>query len=763
VVGVDTAGENLLKPGAWHPYEKGFERRGDEFVCDNGADAALPRGAAQTVVLNQKTPQPIVAVAWSKAEGVGGQRGSDYSLYLDLVHADGTSLWGQTAAFTVGTHDWERREVRVFPEKPVRSVTVNLLLRRHAGKASFRGAELREVSVPQGLAWFDGLAVTAAAPPAERFLVRDVAAGSDFVDLDSGAALGLKLTVQKSDATGATFHSGTLTDTTGKDRAVTLAYTVPVPGDGWRWLGDLRRDTPAEASKEYLVAARCAETGQGRLSRWPVAAAARGQEGRAIAIDMARPAFFRVAYNAGGELYVAYDIGLTSERPSAEVRFCTFRFDAAWGLRGAVAELYRIFPDHFRSRTPQQGLWMPFYAISKVQGWEDFGFRFKEGNGETAWDDAHGIITFRYTEPMTWWMRMPKDLPRTLEAAEAEARRLAAKGDRPAQALLASGYHDAAGRLVARMRSEPWCDGAVWSMNSSPAVAGEVTDFKNKWNPSLRESLYGPGRKGDLDGEYVDSAEGYVTDELDYRREHFAAARMPLVWAADTHRPAVFKGLIVYEYVRAMAEDVHGMGKLMMANGTPAALCWLAPYLDVMGTETDWNRGGRWQPMSDAELLYRRALCGPKPYCFLMNTNFDAFTHERVEKYMKRCLAYGMFPGFFSANASTGHYFSRPDLYDRDRPLFKKYVPLATRVAEAGWQPVTRARSDNAKVYVERWGEKLLTVFNDSAERQTATITLDGPAPARARELVRGTDLEWAGGKATLALEAEDVAVVELP
>ena len=65
--------------------------------------------------------------------------------------------------------------------------------------------------------------------------------------------------------------------------------------------------------------------------------------------------------------------------------------------------------------------------ISQVEGWQDFGFRFKEGNDETEWDDAHDIITFRYTEPMTWWMPMPKDLPRTLEAALAEANRLAAK------------------------------------------------------------------------------------------------------------------------------------------------------------------------------------------------------------------------------------------------------------------------------------------------------------------------------------------------
>ena len=100
------------------------------------------------------------------------------------------------------------------------------------------------------------------------------------------------------------------------------------------------------------------------------------------------------------------------------------------------------------------------------------------------------------------------------------------------------------------------------------------------------------------------------------------------------------------------------------------------------------------------------ALCKGKPYCFLMNTDFEEFPPEMVEKYMKRSLAYGMFPGFFSHNAAEGHYFTRPELYERDRPLFQKYVPLCKRVAEAGWEPITAARSSDARVYVERFGQR---------------------------------------------------------
>ena len=759
------AGENLLKADAWRPYDQGFARDGEVFVCDNGADAAARRGVCQTVVLNQAEPEPIVATAFSKAEGVGGGADADYSLYLDLLYQDGTPCRGQIGPFRTGTHDWQRAEVVVFPAKPVKHLSYYLLLRGHAGKAAFKDPQLVAMKVPEGAALFDGVPVRLKAPAAAQFLVRDVAAGSDFVTFDAGEALWLRGECQVERRADADVLSARLTDMTGKDRAVTLVYTVPVAAKDAVWLADPRREVAARPPHEYTAALRAGNVGaNGMLSRWPLAAVAAEGRDAAVAIDMARPAFFRVGYSAGaGALYVAYDLALTKEKPAAEVRLAHFGFDAAWGFRAAVARLYEVFPDQFRSRTPEQGLWMPFFKISQVQGWEDFGFKFKEGNDETAWDDAHGITTFRYTEPMTCWMPMAKDLPRTYEAALAEAKRLAEKGNAAARALLASGHHDDAGRFAARLRDTPWCNGAVWSMNSSPGIAGEVTDFRIKWSPAIRDRLYGPDRKGDLDGEYVDSCEGYVTDVLDFRREHFAGQDTPLVFASDTHRPAVFRGLIAFEYTRAIERDMRRLGKLMMANGAPGRLCWLSPLLDVLGTETNWNPGGRWRPMTDEELLYRRVLAGPKPYCFLMNTDFDKMPHETVAKYMKRCVAYGMFPGFFSHNASEGHYFSRADLYNRDRPLFKTYVPLAKRVAEAGWRPVTGVRSSDPRVYVERWGERYLTVFNDSPDQRAATLTLDGlGAPKPGRELVAGRDVAWTGGKTEIRLGPEDVAVIDL-
>jgi hypothetical protein len=642
-----------------------------------------------------------------------------------------------------------------------------MLLRDHAGKAWFRNPRLSVLKTPAGATRFDGVTVVAKPSPPEGFQVRDVAAGSGFVRIER-EALGLRLEWKKSppdagDIKGVTMIDAELTDTSGKDRAVTLVYAVPALPAGLRWLDDPRRATAVEPGREYITASSYAAVGEGRLSRYPLAAVADAQRGVALGIDMTRPAFYRVAYNAGaGELFVAYDIGLAPEKPTARVRFCRFDFDPAWAFRAALDRYYKVFPEQFRCRTPEQGLWMPFAKISDVPGWEDFGFKFKEGDNETRWDDEHGIVTFRYTEPMTWWMTMPKDMPRTLDAALAEARRLAEKGEPEAKALFTSGYHDREGRIPARLLDTPWCNGAVWSMNSMPGIRGDVTDFNTKWNDAIRGKLYGPGRSADLDGEYIDSSEGYVTDDLDFRRDHFAAADTPLTFSAGDHRPAILRGLIAMEYARAIAKDVHGMNKLMMANSTPDRLCWLAPWLDVLGTETNWHYGRAWRPMSDADLLYRRAICKGKPYCFLMNTAFESFSHELVERYMRRALAYGMFPGFFSHNASQGHYFTRPELYNRDRPLFKKYVPLCKLVAQAGWEPITQARSDDEHIRVERFGTRYLTVLNDSRERRTATIRLERPAPTTSRELLSGRTVTWSDGKTTITLDGGDVAVVEL-
>ena len=763
----DTAiGENLLVEGAWLKYEQGFNFQDDSFVCDNGDAANVARGASQSIVLDQTRADPIIASVESRCEGVEGSANPDYSLYLDLIYTDGTTLWGQTALFDGGSHDWQRREVVILPNKPVRQVSVYLLLRNHPGKAWFRNPRLGVLKAGAGGAIFDGVPIRVVQSPTAGFQVRDVAANSDFVQIEH-SALGLELKHTRTSQADAEFFDVTRTNTTDKDRAITLLYAVGVNSAGATWLEDPRSRQQIQRGHEYSNTSQFHVGAGGRISRYPFAAITNPDRGVGLGIDLAYPAVYRAGYNSGtNELFVAVDLGLTSEKPTATLRLVGFKFDPRWGFRSALDVYYQTFPDNFRCRTPEQGIWMPFAKISQVEGWQDFGFQFKEGNDETQWDDQHHITTFRYTEPLTWWMPMPPGMPRTLAAAIAEAKRspLRKAGCERASFQFFA-FPDAAGQPTAQLLDTPWSNGAVWSMNDMPGIQGEHTGFNIKWNPAIRDRLYSTDTNGRLDGEYIDSSEGYVTAELDYRRAHFAAANTPLTFSMNDHRPAIFRGLISYEYVRGIAQDVRKLDRLMMANSTPDRLCWLAPLLDVMGSETDWHRAGQWQPMSDADMLYRRVICKGKPFCFLMNSDFGTFSHELVQRYMQRSLAYGMFPGFFSHNASEGHYFSRPELYNRDRELFKKFIPLCKLVAESGWEPITLARSSQPKVYLERFGERYLTVFNDSSQEQKVVIELDAsfphPPSGLTAELVSGEQVQWTNRQATLTLPAEAVAVLD--
>ena len=114
------------------------------------------------------------------------------------------------------------------------------------------------------------------------------------------------------------------------------------------------------------------------------------------------------------------------------------------------------------------------------------------------------------------------------------------------------------------------------------------------------------------------------------------------------------------------------------------------------------------------------------------------------------------------ADSSQGHYFTRSELYERDRDLFRKYVPLCKRVAEAGWEPITQARSTSEHVHVERFGERYLTVFNGRAVPCTAGVILDGECPDTSLELVKGQAIKWQNHRVELSLDGEDVAVIQI-
>jgi len=973
-------------PG-WAGWELGYVvdrevRHGGEISarCSNIA-ATEHRGMTYTVQLNQERPVPILAECWSRAEDVSGARDADYSLYLDLEYMDGTPLWGQIQSFKTGTHDWQRARVAVYPTKPIKSVSVHGIFRIHTGTAWFDDFRLWETDAQQGASMFDGVVCKAvpeppaalpgpaistgdgidlqldaktgalAAPALGGFIVRDVSGESAFVRptgapklLDGGsvrwegeaASLGLRLEATYRNVGGAIRIDGTVRDTTGKDRAVTVYFSYPFDATGGSWHDDQRVSRKIEGSGEFHCLTSVGAGANGNASIYPLACVSTQDRAVAVGSPLDVPRLWRFGYAASfRELYAAVDLGLSpvteSFPSSADFSLVLFSCDPRWGLRSALQRYYDLFPSCFTKRNEKEGIWMPFTDISTVEGFQDFGFQFKEGNDNVPFDEANGIYSFVYVEPMSHWLSMPPEMERTNERAMAMIRERAAAGEPDSQATLSSAITDADGDWYGGITKAPWCDGALYINNPSPSVrpeqAGMLTQFDLRWraidsavqHASGEQSAWRPfdkgyegaareGRNGStairaerlgdaaqaagaaqsillnqkepadlvasvwtkaenvtgepgnsyalyidllysdgspgwgfvapaqtgshdwqlleqtvtpqkpvrsvsyhlllrpphsgtvwfddaslkvkgreeellknpgfepgdaavtkavLDGNYIDSLE-MGASMLNYRAEHLKSAKTPLVFDSDG---AVAQLMIfnTVEFAAEVAKRMWGQGKMMFANATPISYPWAAAWLDVMGIETNWGAGGKYSPNSDSSMCYRRAICYQRPYLLLLNTVFDDFKPEWMELYFKRCTAYAIFPGMFSHDAANDVYFSRPNLYNRDRHLFLRYVPVIKALSAAGWQPLTMARSDQEKVYVERFGQSgkdvYLTLFNDSDEAKTATITLEGAlAQLRgAEDVLNGGEVTIAdGAKLSLTIGKEDVVVLRL-
>jgi hypothetical protein len=760
--------EGDLGPG-WTGWASGYEL--DDGIARSGQRSARvsreadgPEAGVQGSVTFEEgeTPAMIIVSAWSRAEGVSGSPDSGYSLYLDITYADGTNEWGVNRPFSVGTHGWERRQVVLRPAKPVRTLHFYGLFRGHTGTAWFDDFDVRAVAVGDG-ALFDGLPVM----PGERlqgFSVRDVEGGSDIRRFAQGPdgvlrdeELALELRVTEREQGGATILDAQVLDLRGQgDRAVTLYYTVPLDNAGVTFWDTPRRSRPA-TSAEYSNTRPVVAGNVGRVSVYPFACVS-GAEGRAIGAPLTSPRLFRFGYNADTqELFAAVDLSLCADYErlpgGADFTLVLFDFDGAEGMRGALERYYELFPEHFEHRAIDQGIWMPFSHISQVQGWEDFGFLFKEGDGEPSWDSENGIETYPYIEPSSNWMAMPPDVTRTHEAAVDYL--YANREQTRNSATLTSGIEGADGQPWLRIEDAPWCDGALFLLNPAPSVsrAAGPTQFD-----ILREAVETAvfGADTEIEGQYVDSLEmGFW--EANYRRDHIQRSAIPPTFDAEL-RPMLLLQWSVFEFTGWLKQRIHEAGKKTFANAALWTAPWHAAHFDIMGTEVNWGSDDDFRPDSDDLFLYRRALCYRRPYVMLMNTHYDEFTEESVRRYFDRCLFYGCWPSFFSHNAAEDPYWQNPALYNRDRTMFMEYIPKVRAIAEAGWEPVSHATSSNERVLIERWrGEPpgteptphppiALTIHNDSPEPQLARIEVDLEA------LGLGEDDTWTG----VALGAND-------
>ncbi len=786
------AGWGNQEAGDW-AVDRDVVHSGDVSLRFAKTDVGTLYWISQSVTLDQTSPRPLVVGAWSRAEGVGGNRGAEYSVWVDLQYTDGTPLWGQRAAFEVGTHDWQYAEHAFVVDKPVRTATVNLLFRRGMiGTAWFDDVSLQELLVGDGLVFDRTSAIepetVAAAGEAEATLrtgdglelafdakgrpasltlqgeamlgdgpgglwIRDVATDGPWLRPDmqvSEDADGVSMRGQEVDAglslearfeaneTGIDAHVN-LTDLTGTDRAVTVYFVLPLAEREWVWHNDVLSSLSPGDTGEYLNSSGWPISGLS--SAYPFSALSSPDAGLSLSVPMDCPRIFRLTWNAGlGALYVAVNLGLTPETigfPSqADFRFSIYHHDPEWGFRAAAQKYYERRPDFFVQRLQRGGIWMAFADISAIEDWQDFGFAYDENSATPlAFDNANDIASFRYIEPMTYWLPMAQTYPRTYEGAmQALDDNLTGGNEaqqRLARATLRCGTFTRDGRYDLSLRNQSWCDGAVFTLNPDPDIPEDDEcpvnkghlGYTSEWADANLLQATGPC----LDGIYLDSLPNWG-QVLNWRREHWRTVTVPLTFDPETKQPVLVQMFSTWQFARSVADDVHARGGVMHGNGG-AMWPFFPSLLDTTGQETG-------AILSESTMAMARTLLRNKPYSPLLNTRFENLPPDYIEDYFHASLLWDIFPSFFNGSYLeegkwiTAHFFKQPELYNQARPLYRQFIPILRRMFDAGWEPVTLARATPANVRVERYGpgntgEVLLAAFNPTGEPVQAVLTAE--------------------------------------
>jgi len=149
-----------------------------------------------------------------------------------------------------------------------------------------------------------------------------------------------------------------------------------------------------------------------------------------------------------------------------------------------------------------------------------------------------------------------------------------------------------------------------------------------------------------------------------------------------------------------------------------------------------------------------------------------------VERWVNRCLCYGMFGTnvrtYSHEKGKIKYYY--PAVYQRDQRLFDWFVPKVRLLSRAGWEPVTCARASGEKVLVERYGsgdKVYLAIMSEADSPQDCVLTVDlgslgfdpsdHPHRLRIDEMAQGTPLGLTTpGQVALRLEPHKTCVIAI-
>ncbi len=609
-----------------------------------------------------------------------------------------------------------------------------------------------------------------------------------------------KVVIQEIDRGNFIEINGDLESLSGENSSLTLRISFPQNGKIWKWHRGLEKSETMKAGSFYLDTVSIATVmppdgafngnslpdggygdavGRGSMSFYPLSAVSVDGKGKSLGIDLTLPIVYRLGASINNGLFAEFDIAtspLTDKFPNrAFFKLSYFSFDNNWGMRSALKNYYHIYPDAFKKRVVNEGIWLPFTPLRSIPNWEDFGFAFHETSAGTKdekegerlptilSDKGTGVASFQYTEP--WDVQLPIESKNISYDSIREGNMISAAH---IESIKNSATEDKNGRWQVRRLQTPWFK-TGWAMSITTNCDPELDGF-NRYKYVLKDEI-DPAIKLNVDGIYFDSMEWNWHHDLNYRSEHFKYVNATLTFSKDVGSPAIWNFASEFALMKKVADQMHSQGKLVMGNGhgwNPFA----AANLDLFGAELSWYYSG--DHNTDA-LDFKRAISFQKPIVFLLNEglNDTAFTKSPFNGYrvyFEKLLSYGFFPSFFSVDASSDPYWQDKQKIENGRPFFKKYIPIIKKIAAAGWQPVTFAHVNSPSLRIERFGDSsklFFTIRNNGTKDLNDVINIDLKelnisGKISAKELVSDKNLKVESNKITISIPAGRTQVIEI-
>ncbi len=540
---------------------------------------------------------------------------------------------------------------------------------------------------------------------------------------------------------------GEVIDTTGRDRAVGVRFSLPWDATGWTWHHDTEEHEVIGAVPVLRRTYRC-KSGVGECSIYPWASLSHHGAGLSMAIPMDDgPRVFLLQHDTEAkETTLTFYFGLTpiTQRSPSRARFSVllFRHDPAWGMRSTVDHYMKLFPGVFAKRMPHEA-YLNYANLERFDPkTHDLVVNHKTrlpdasdfGEGYVLVSSIHGCYQYVQTsfpDPgkkpsdqavLSMLDAMARDGNRQVDAylPVSEMLKKLVTGPRRELSYIGDTRFFQANEGYNRTAEPGW--GLNFRVNEDPEVSPVLA--ARAWDAAAKHTK-SPTRRP-WDGAFTaDSIEGYMSNSnaLNYRREHFPSVSFPLTFGAETLDPAISN--TIHDFLSKAWWPISEKGKVVIyGNSNSYEQGFTAPLVDLPMMESNWDvaHPGRLD-------RFFRAMYGKKVCRFWRvwdeKGHYGEQNPANVRRHFDRGLAYAFFPAMFGV---VGH---DPQL-KHHRRSFRTYVPAIEELTRAGWEPIPHARTTSGMV-VERFGNASgddlhFTLRNDSAVAVETELVIDAGA-----------------------------------